>query len=103
MMEALPSGIPWGVYLLSLVLSGGIGAAILQYLGVRATTKANLGVNAADSRLKDVTALGDALTSLGAENERLVKRLDECREQNDELQAELHAAHLRLRGLGAGP
>lgn len=102
-MEALPSGIPWGVYLLSLVLSGGIGAAILQYLAARATAKANLPLTAADSRLKDVTALGDALTSLGAENERLVKRLDECREDNDELQGKLAAALERLRAMGAGP
>ena len=108
-MTDLPSGVPIWIFLVSTLLSGGMGAAILQYLTERSKARTGSVTAVAEGRLKDVTALGAALTSLQGENERLSKRLASAEEKNeeleqrvDDLEAELGMAEARIRELQTG-
>lgn len=97
-MTPVTPGIPIWVYLLSVALSGGFAAAVLQYLTHRATARSQASTAGSENRLRDVQALSSALTALQGENGRLSERLEEC-------SVELDVAYDRIRDLqgGAGP
>lgn len=83
------AGFPLWALLLSVLLTGGGGAALWNLIAARMAHNATKEVTASTANMQDVTALNAAITGLAGENFRLSNRLSDCEEQIEELRAEL--------------
>lgn len=82
-------GFPLWALLLSVLLTGGGGAALWNLIAARMSQTATREVTASTANMQDVSALNAAITGLAGENNRLGTRLRTCEEQIEELRAEL--------------
>lgn len=82
-------GFPLWALLLSVLLTGGGGAALWNMISARMKNTADREVTASTANLNDVSALNSAITGLAGENSRLSKRLADVELQVEALKSEL--------------
>lgn len=83
------NGLPIWALFLSVLLTGGGGAALWNLISARMAHKAEREVTASTANLNDVAALNNALTGLAGENQRMAKRIGDLENQVDILTDEM--------------
>lgn len=93
------AGMPIWVGIITLILSGGVGAGILKLIETWGTNRAARDINASSVRLNDVGALNQAIVGLSGENSRMAKRLNELENKISVLQNALDERDKRIDDL----
>ena len=89
-------GFPLWALLLSVLLTGGGGAALWNMISARMSTRAVSQVTASTANLNDVAALNSAITGLAGENGRLAKRVLDGEQRLADVEAEVVALKAEL-------
>ena len=92
---------PFWTVVLTLVLSGGVGAGLLKLIEAWINSRSTRDISGSQMRLNDVGALNQAISTLSGENGRMAKRMNDLEKKITVLEEAIDLRDQRIDDLEA--